>query len=130
MSETREEKIARVAAMGFDEEQVIIALSRARNDADAAIRLLTTGTTGGEDDAEFDLIAKDGPEPAVHPAAKNLKKTAAATHEVINEQAVAENEDSRISSLREMGFTFEESQKALDDCHGDVNEALSLLLAK
>lgn len=42
---------------------------------------------------------------------------------------VAEYEDSRISSLKEMGFSTQEAVDALIACNDDVNEALTMLLS-
>ncbi len=47
----------------------------------------------------------------------------------IQDEPYAEIEDSRISSLKEMGFTAEQAEGALATCNGDVNEALTLLLS-
>ena len=47
----------------------------------------------------------------------------------IDGDEVAEYEDSRISSLKEMGFSAQEAIDALIACNDDVNEALSLLLS-
>lgn len=38
--------------------------------------------------------------------------------------------DSRVKSLSEMGFSEEEAEDALNNCNGDVNEALNLLLSR
>ena len=80
-----------------------------------------------EDDAEFDLIAAAEPEPEIRPPTVFLSKSKDATE--TNEEPYAEIEDSRISSLREMGFTAEQAEGALASCNGDVNEALTLLLS-
>jgi uncharacterized UBP type Zn finger protein len=40
-----------------------------------------------------------------------------------------EFDDSRIASLKEMGFTTEEVKNALAQCNDDVNDALTLLLS-
>jgi hypothetical protein len=131
---TRDQKVAEIEkAIGCSREQAIIALARARNNLEAALTLLTQGVLTIEDDAEFDLIAAESPGPKVHPANPNLKKGsdaagASKTGADLLEEA-AEEDDSRITSLKEMGFTFAEATKALDDCHGDVNEALTLLLS-
>ena len=43
---------------------------------------------------------------------------------------IGEMVDSRISSLTQMGFSAAEAEQALNQCNGDVNDALNILLSK
>eukprot|EP01038_Epipyxis_sp_PR26KG_P008338 gene8338-11279_t len=115
-------------SMGYDEERANIALLRCNNDINRAADLLAT-SKDVKDDAEFDLIAAAKPEPKIRTptvfkphvpgsAAENFTGTA------------AELEDSRITSLVEMGFTASQAEEALVQSNGDVNAALSLLLSQ
>lgn len=77
-------------------------------------------------DNEFDLIAAAEPEPEVRPPTVFKPRTTADDNE---DTSAAEFEDSRIASLKEMGFTAAQAESALEACNGDVNEALTLLLS-
>ena len=87
-----------------------------------------------KNDDEFDLIAASSPEPSIRPPTVFATKHRVA--EVQDENGASEMaesaaafEDSRISSLVEMGFTSSEATDALLACKNDVNEALTLLLS-
>lgn len=88
----------------------------------------------GITDFEFDLIAEDSPKPRVHPKAdfKTRKSDINSTQEeiVAVDMLCDEMEDSRISSLVEMGFSREEALEALSARSNDINEALSYLLSR
>lgn len=61
--------------------------------------------------------------------AKSANSSSAGSTSSIDGDDVAEYEDSRITSLKEMGFTTQEAIDALIACNDDVNEALTLLLS-
>ena len=79
------------------------------------------------------MLADAPEEPVVHPPtvfpASRAQNSMSNSTSSIDGEAVAEFEDSRISSLKEMGFTSEEAVNALIACNDDVNEALNLLLS-
>lgn len=89
-----------------------------------------------ENDNEFDLIASSDPEPKVRAPtvfAKHPHSASAPTrpeqHAPVAGEEVAEFEDSRLASFKEMGFSTEQAMNALAACNDDVNEALSMLLS-
>ena len=86
-------------------------------------------------DNEFDLIAAADPEPtirkpAVFGGSKNSGANSIGSNSSVDGDEVAEFEDSRITSLKEMGFTAQEAIDALIACDDDVNEALTYLLSR
>lgn len=90
-----------------------------------------------DNDNEFDLIAAADPEPKVRKptvfgtrASQEKTSKNSSVSSSIGGDDVAEYEDSRISSLKEMGFSSQEVVDALIDCNDDVNEALNLLLSR
>lgn len=62
--------------------------------------------------------------------AKSSASSSVGSNCSIDGDEVAEYEDSRISSLKEMGFSTQEAIDALIECNDDVNEALSMLLGQ
>jgi len=123
MSNTTESYVKQLTAMGFPEHEAIQALNRTGNDVSLAVEYLSTGNLEGDD--EFDLIAAAEPEPEIRPPTVFKPRTTADGND---DASVAEIEDSRIASLKEMGFTAAQAESALEACNGDVNEALTLLL--
>ncbi len=89
--------------------------------------LFVAGVSGN--DNEFDLIAADEANRAAVPAKHTAtSRTTQASHAPVSTEEADEYDDSRIASLKEMGFTAEEARNALAQCNDDVNEALTLLL--
>jgi len=123
MSSAIESSVKQLTSMGFPESEARQALSRTGNDVTLAVEYLSNGQLLGDD--EFDLIAAAEPEPEVRPPTIFKARTTADGND---DSSAAEFEDSRIASLKEMGFTAAQAESALEACNGDVNEALTLLL--
>ena len=103
----------------------------------------------GENDFEFDLIGQESPLPRVRPPTIfNTKKSSAFNNSNIEEQLLSvisddketrdhqsaellfdDFDDSRTTSLVNMGFSIEDVRKALATCNNDINEALNFLLS-
>jgi len=92
------------------------------------LRGIDENVVGCEEEDEFDLIAAAEPEPDIHPPA--VFSSRSRDHADTVQENVAEVEDSRITSLIEMGFTAQQAESALDACDGDVNAALTMLLSE
>jgi len=141
MSERTEEYkrqcVEQIMGIGFSEEQALTALQVSDYDVNKAAELIVQGAIQ-ESDNEFDLIAAAPDEPKVRkPTVFSNKQHAklSSTSEFgstssVGGDDVAEFEDSRISSLKEMGFTSQEAVDALIACDDDVNEALTYLLSR
>jgi len=122
-------ELAQLIAMGFEENQAKHALLRTDNDVSAAVQYLS-GDGFGEDDGEFDLIASAEPEPAIRPPTVfNTIDHQRSNDNITVADSALEVEDSRITSLVEMGFTAQQAEEALNLANGDVNEALTILLS-
>eukprot|EP01033_Poteriospumella_lacustris_P008020 gene8020-5772_t len=133
--EQKRDRVQQVVGIGFSEEQAVTALQMADYDVNRAADLIVQGVIY-ENDNEFDLIATAEPEPKIRkPTVFNSRQTKSSTTSSVGSTSsidgdeVAEYEDSRISSLKEMGFSAQEAIDALIACNDDVNEALSLLLS-
>lgn len=155
--EYKRQCVEQVIGIGFSEEQALMALQVSDYDVNRAAELIVQGgkcyapfnsifsrsnfffhSAIQESDNEFDLIAAAPDEPKVRkPTVFQNKQQAklSSTSDFgstssVGGDDVAEFEDSRISSLKEMGFTSQEAVDALIACDDDVNEALTYLLSR
>lgn len=78
-------------------------------------------------DNEFDLLEEQEAFPPPPSVFNNLDHATSDSQQVEVEDFL-EFDDSRIASLKEMGFSAEDAMNALRICDGDVNEALNYLL--
>ena len=80
------------------------------------------------------MIGQDQPHPRIQPPTVFLQREHGETDEgLVNERdsdlEYEDINDSRITTLIEMGFNIEQIRNALQACDDDVNEALTLLLS-
>ena len=130
-------RLARFQDMGFSVEDAERALASTGNDVDAALTKLLSGTSlnAGEACSPHDVLAET-PDPYSGP--NNPKKRPDPVPNDVNKgnwvrtaptgAPPAAVVDSRLAHFLEMGFTVEETEKALAFCKNDVDAALSMLL--
>ncbi len=128
---TEENNLELLISMGFQRDQSIAALRRSNGIVQVALDLLTRGSFPEEDDAEFDLLPPTPDQPTVRPPTvfqPRVESQRLDAGKIDVEVSVSELEDSRISSLTEMGFTRQQAEAALSQTNDDLNAALNLLL--
>lgn len=134
-------RVETLMAMGFNEKEVIGALSRAKEDFDLALSILVTTTSSGSslEGGEFDTMQSVGLQITANPVPQTeiTSNPTSGTRVPIDHFLAGLTQDapfsavmdSRVQSIIEMGFDGKAAEEALKASGNDVNRALELLMS-